>query len=63
MPAQERAIVYIGLGDRDKAFETLEEVYKERFAGIAFLTAEPGYDSLRGDPRFTDLARRLNLTP
>jgi serine/threonine protein kinase/tetratricopeptide (TPR) repeat protein len=63
MPAQERAIVYIGMGDREKAFETLEEVYKERFAGLAFLTVEPGYDSLRGDPRFADLARRVNLTP
>jgi serine/threonine-protein kinase len=63
MPAQERALVYIGMGERDKAFETLEEVYRDRFAGLAFLKTDPMYDSLRDDPRFEDLARRANLTP
>jgi tetratricopeptide (TPR) repeat protein len=62
MPAQERALVYIGMRDYDKAFETLEEVYRDRFAGLAFLTADPIYDGLRPDPRYADLARRVNLT-
>jgi serine/threonine-protein kinase len=62
MPAQERALVYIGMRDYDKAFETLEEVYRDRFAGLAFITADPIYDGLRPDPRYADLARRVNLT-
>ena len=63
IPAQERAIVYIGLGDNDNAFAWLEKAYAERFPAIISLTSEPIFDGLRSDPRFADLARRLNLTP
>jgi tetratricopeptide (TPR) repeat protein len=63
MPPQEKAFVYIGMGERDKAFAQLEEVYQGRFSGLAFLLTDPVYDSLRDDPRFADLARRVNLTP
>jgi tetratricopeptide (TPR) repeat protein len=63
MPPQEKAFVYIGMGERDEAFAKLEEVYKGRFSGLAYLLTEPAYDSLRDDPRFADLARRVNLMP
>ncbi|HJR06835.1 MAG TPA: protein kinase [Pyrinomonadaceae bacterium] len=63
MPPQEKAFVYIGMGERDEAFARLEEVYKNRFSGLAYLLTEPTYDSLRDDPRFADLARRVNLMP
>lgn len=63
IPAQERAIIYIGLGDRDKAFSWLEKAHAERFPSIISLTTEPIFDDLRADPRFADLARRINLTP
>lgn len=61
--SQERAIVYIGLGDNDKAFDWLERSYAERFTTLIFLTADPIYDDLRFDPRFAPLAQRLNLPP
>jgi serine/threonine-protein kinase len=61
--SQERAIVYIGLGDKDKAFVWLEKSYEERFTTLIFLTTDPIYEDLRSDPRFSALARRLNLSP
>ncbi|HEX8283788.1 MAG TPA: protein kinase [Pyrinomonadaceae bacterium] len=63
LPPQERAIIYIGLGDNDKAFYWLEKSYAEHFSTLNFLTAEPIYEDLRSDPRFAPLARRINLTP
>ena len=63
LPPHEKAIVYIGMGDWDQAFIFLQKSYDERFASIAFLTTDPLYDDLRGDPRFAALARRANLTP
>jgi tetratricopeptide (TPR) repeat protein len=57
----EKALVYIGLGDRDQAFSMLEEAYDDRFAGLIYLTTDPIYDDLRPDPRFAELARRLKL--
>jgi hypothetical protein len=54
------AVVYTGLGDRNSAFESFEKAYRERAARIQEV-AEPLYDSLRSDPRFPDLMRRVGL--
>ena len=62
LPPHEEALIYIGLGDMDQAFAKLEKSYQERFASVIYLAADPIYDSLRADPRFADLAGRLNLT-
>jgi serine/threonine protein kinase/tetratricopeptide (TPR) repeat protein len=61
VPAFHRAIVYAGLGEKDKAFEWLEKGYEERF--IVSMKVDPVYDPLRSDPRFADLLRRMNLQP
>ena len=61
LPAQERAIVYIGLGEKDAAFFWLEKSYEDRFASIIALTTDPIFDSLRSDSRFALLARKINL--
>jgi serine/threonine protein kinase/tetratricopeptide (TPR) repeat protein len=63
VPAQEKAIIHIGLKNYDKAFQLLEEAYRERFGPLASLTTERLFEDLRPDPRFNDLARRLNLAP
>jgi hypothetical protein len=55
------ANVYIGLGDKDQAFFWLEKAYQERSYYLAFLKVFPGDDSLRSDPRFADLLRRMGL--
>lgn len=63
IPSQERAIVYIGLDNKDQAFFWLEKAFQERFAPIISLTSDPIFDGLRSDRRFADLARRINLKP
>jgi serine/threonine-protein kinase len=63
LPAQERAIVYIGLGDKDAAFQWLEKSYEEKFAAIISLPTEPIFDDLRSDPQFVSMAKKLKLNP
>ena len=63
LPAQEVAIVYVGLGDKDNAFAWLEKAYQEKFGPLIYLGVEPLFDSLRSDARYHDLMRRLNLAP
>jgi serine/threonine protein kinase len=60
-----KARIYANLGEKDKAFERLQKGYEERSLGSGFGTpkVDPAYDPLRSDPRFTDLLRRMNLTP
>jgi tetratricopeptide (TPR) repeat protein len=55
------AAVHAGLGDRDAAFAELESAYDERAWSMLLLNHEPGFDNLRGDPRFAPLARRIGL--
>jgi len=55
------ALGYIGLGDADAAFAALERGYAEHSQALTFLKADPVYDSLRSDPRFADLLRRVGL--
>jgi serine/threonine-protein kinase len=57
------AYVYVALGDRDQAFAWLEKAYDEHSDTLVFLRVEPRYDSLRSDPRFADLLRRVGLPP
>jgi TolB-like protein/DNA-binding winged helix-turn-helix (wHTH) protein/Flp pilus assembly protein TadD len=55
-------VIYAGLGKKDKAFEFLEKAYKEKSPDVAyFLKADLRIDSLRLDPRFIDLLRRMNF--
>lgn len=56
------ATVYAGLGDKDRAFEFLEKAYQERSSDLPyFLRADLRMDTLRSDPRFQDLMRRMNF--
>ena len=65
VPAISRVGVYVGLGDKEKAFEWLAKAYEDRSIGSSFavIKADPIYDPLRSDPRFADLLRRMNLQP
>lgn len=57
------AMVYIGLGDKDQAFAWLEKAYEARSWYLTWLKVAPELDSLRSDPRFADLMRRVSFTP
>jgi hypothetical protein len=61
VPAISRLKIYIGLNDKDRAFEALDQALAER--AWEFGTLKTGYifDSLRSDPRFTNLMRRVGL--
>jgi TolB-like protein/Tfp pilus assembly protein PilF len=52
---------YIGMGDRESSFVWLEKAYADHSNSLTGLKVNPGYDALRGDPRFQDLMRRVNL--
>jgi adenylate cyclase len=52
---------YGSLGDLDRAFQKLEEALSDRSAGLIYLHVDPAYASLRGDPRYDDLVKRIGL--
>ena len=55
------ATVYIGLGEKDQAIAWLEKGFQQHDFWITFLKGEPIFDSLRSDPRFQDLVRRVGF--
>jgi tetratricopeptide (TPR) repeat protein len=55
------AAVYAGLGDRDRAFEWLEKDFKDRSGKLAEIRWQIQFESLRDDPRFADLLKRMGL--
>jgi len=55
------AAVYVGLGDKDKAFEWLEKDFQARNGKLAEIRWQVQFESLRDDPRFKDLIQRLGL--
>ena len=55
------AKVYLGLGDKEQVFAWLEKDFQSRSATLSTWLSFPPLDSLRDDPRFKDLARRMNL--
>jgi TolB-like protein/Tfp pilus assembly protein PilF len=56
------AIIYTGLGEKDQAFALLEQAYKDRSYYVAtYLATDERLDSLRSDPRFVDLRKRVGL--
>ena len=61
VPAYYFALIHVGLGDKDRAFAALERAFEERVGPVNELNADPMFDSLRDDPRFEVLVRRLRL--
>lgn len=61
VPAYFFAVVEAGLGEREQAFDWLEKAYEERSSVLAYLQVDPRLDSLREDPRFEALVRRLRF--
>jgi len=48
------------LGEKDEAFAILERAYEKHNVWLVYLST-PSFDSLRDDPRFADLCRRIGL--
>ncbi len=55
------AVIHVGFGNFDKAFEYLDKCYEEKLGSIVFLKMSPIWKPLRTDPRFAQLVKRLRL--
>jgi len=61
VPATSVALIYAGLGEKDQAFAWLDKGYEQHAFQLQWIKIEPRWDSLRSDPRFQDLLRRIGL--
>jgi len=57
----ELALIYVGLGQNEHSFESLERAYRERSDQLIYLKVDPRLDSIRSDPRFANLVRRVGI--
>jgi TolB-like protein/Tfp pilus assembly protein PilF len=57
------AYAYVGLGEKNQAITYLEQACNLHQTAMTSLKSNPWYDSLRSEPRFLDLMRRVHLAP
>jgi hypothetical protein len=55
------AEIYAALDEKDEAFFWLEKAYEQRHPYIQWIRRTVSFKNLHDDPRFDDLAKRLNL--
>jgi adenylate cyclase len=55
------ASIFVGLGQKDKAFEWLEKAYEEHDHWMNMFKVHRILESLHEDPRYTVLLRKMNL--
>jgi tetratricopeptide (TPR) repeat protein len=60
-PRTSIAACYAALDKKDHAIAALEQAYKAREFTLFFLRVDPRFDSLRSDPRFQALLRRIGF--
>src|SRR5450631_4829570 len=59
--AESMAMIYAGLGKKEQALSWLDEAYREDWNRLPWIMISPEYDSLRSEPRFTALVRKMGL--
>jgi DNA-binding winged helix-turn-helix (wHTH) protein/TolB-like protein/Flp pilus assembly protein TadD len=62
VPPYDIALVYVGLGEKDKAFAWLEKAYNDHSTEMIYFKVEPLLAPLRSDARYLDLLRRMKLS-
>ena len=55
------AVIHVGLGELDRAFEWLDRGYEERSGWMIYVTVDPQLAPLRSDARYKELVRRIGL--
>jgi TolB-like protein/Flp pilus assembly protein TadD len=55
------ALAQLGTGDHDKLLDYLEQAYSERESMMVFLAVTPIFDSVRNQPRFQKILRKMGL--
>ena len=61
--AYQIAQVYSKRGEKERAMDWLERAHRQRDAGMTGIKRDPFLSSLRGDPRYTALLKKMNLPP
>lgn len=56
------AQIYASLGDNEHAFTWLDKALDERAIWLPFLKVDVKFDSLRSDPRFSELLRKVGFS-
>ena len=55
------ASYYADLGDNEHAFEWLDTAYHQHDSGLLGIRTDPAFDSMRSDPRYAELVRKIGL--
>lgn len=63
IPAHDLAQIYAGFGDKDQVIRWLNKADAERSRGMDFLKVNPVFDSVRSDPRFQEIIKRMGREP
>jgi hypothetical protein len=53
--------VYLGLGDKEKTLDSLEKCYQDQDGACWWLKIDQRYDSVRNEPRFQALLKKVGL--
>ncbi len=62
VPPYDIALIYVGLGENDKAFAWLEKAYDDHSTEMIYFKVDPLLAPLHSDPRYQNLLRRMKLT-
>ena len=57
----EIALIYVGIGDTNRAFEWLDKAYADRSDLLVYLKVDPRLDPIRSDRRFGELVARVGI--
>ena len=52
---------YVMAEENSRALDWLEQGFLEHAGDMVYLSTDPVFDPVRGDPRFQDILRRMNL--
>lgn len=61
VPSQEKAIIYAGLGDFEKAFKNLKKSCQEKYPNLPPLISDPIIDEITNEKQFTEIRTCVNL--
>jgi TolB-like protein/tetratricopeptide (TPR) repeat protein len=61
IPPSNVAVLYFALGEKDEAFIWLEKAYQDHDVRLSRMKVDPEWDSMRSDPRFVAILKRIGL--
>lgn len=61
VPPYTLAEVYLALGDRERAVESLKKGFEEKDVRMVFLKVDPMWDEIRSEPWFAEIMKRMNF--